>query len=321
MREVQHVIPEAAGHERENSIYEKYDRLEVLGNGVYGTVYRAKDNETGDIVAIKRLHLDEESEDGIPPHIIREISLLRDFQHNNILRLLGIQCPDALGSPEFELIFEYLDTDLNKILKAHRCRNEHMPLDMVMKYSHQLLSGIHACHTRLIIHRDLKPENLLIGKDGLKIGDFGLSRFFSLPFKPYTHDVITLWYRSPEILLGCARYGPEVDMWSGGCIVAEMATSYPLFPGDSEIGTIFKILQLLGTPSEDTWPGLSHLEYWMSEFPRWPPTELMPIFEARPEITDAGLELLRGLLSLNPQARLTARKAKNATIFHEYNRA
>merc|ERR550532_390726 len=142
-----------------------------------------------------------------------------------------------------------------------------MPFENVLRYSQELLSGIHGCHVRLIIHRDLKPQNILIGKDGLKICDFGLARNFSLPIKPYTHDVITLWYRAPELLLGAEKYGPEVDIWSAGCIIAEMASGYPTFPGDSEIGTIFKIMKFVGSPTEETWPGYHTLEHWKKTFP------------------------------------------------------
>eukprot|EP00415_Alexandrium_ostenfeldii_P004965 UN4965 len=173
-----------------------------------------------------------------------------------------------------------------------------MMMHQVAKYAQDLLSGIHACHVRMIIHRDLKPQNILIGENGLKICDFGLARVYTLPVKLYTHDVITLWYRAPEILLGVQKYGPEVDMWSAGCIITEMATSYPTFPGDSEIGTIFKILKLLGTPTEESWPGFSRLEYWKDTFPRWPPTGLEPIRTMQPELEGVGMDLITHLLDM-----------------------
>jgi len=208
------------------------------------------------------------------------------------------------------LVFEYVDDDLHRVLKSYRHARQLMPMHQVVKYAGDLLNGCQACHLRLIIHRDLKPQNILVSRDGLKICDFGLARMFSPPLKAYTHDVITLWYRSPEILLGTTIYGPEVDMWSAGCCIAEMATCQPLFPGDSEIGTIFKILRLLGTPTEQTWPGFSKLEHWKTSFPQWPPTDLETLLEVRPELGELGLDLLRGLLCLNPQARLPARRAK-----------
>jgi serine/threonine protein kinase len=161
------------------------------------------------------------------------------------------------------------------------------------------------------MHRDLKPQNLLIHPvDGVKICDFGLARTFSRPVGQYTPEVISLWYRGPEILLGCAQYGPEVDIWSAGCIFAEMSTGYPTFPGDSELGTAFKIMRLLGCPTELSWPGFEHhLRYWSPHYPRWQPTDLGSIYERRPEIGEAGMDLLRALLVMNPASRVTARRA------------
>jgi len=288
---------------------DRYEKLSVIGSGVFGTVYKARDKETDEIVAMKHLHLEGgDLCDGVPAQVIREVSLLRDFVHPNIAQLWSIQIS---GLGDYNLILEYIDLELHKVLRTHRKEGTFMPIEQVAKYSKDLLSGIHACHTRLIIHRDLKPQNILIGKDGLKICDFGLARIYSLPIKLYTHDVITLWYRAPEILLGVQKYGPEVDIWSAGCIVAEMATCYPTFPGDSEIGTIFKILKLLGSPTEESWPGFSKLEYWKESFPKWPPSGLEPIRAMRPELGETGIDLLKHLLDMNPQQRLSSRRAKN----------
>ncbi|CAK0900009.1 unnamed protein product, partial [Prorocentrum cordatum] len=146
---------------------------------------------------------------------------------------------------------------------------------------------------------------------GLKICDFGLSRIFSPSSKAYTPEVVTLWYRGPELLLGQPTYSSEVDIWSAGCILAEMATGDPTFPGDSEIGTIFKIMQLLGSPTEATWPGFEQATpLWKASFPRWPPTGLASLYERRPELGSAGMDLLRGMLAMNPASRLTSRRAK-----------
>lgn len=293
---------------------DRYEKLGVIGSGVFGTVYKARDRETDAIVAMKHLHLEgSDLCDGVPAQVIREVSLLRDFVHPNIAELRNIQI-NGLG--DYDLILEYIDVELHTLLRQHRKDKDFMPMDQVTRYTQDLLNGIHACHVRLIIHRDLKPQNILIGKDGLKICDFGLARVYSLPIKLYTHDVVTLWYRAPEILLGVPKYGPEVDIWSAGCIVAEMATCYPTFPGDSEIGTIFKILKLLGSPTEETWPGFSRLEYWKESFPRWPPTNLEPIREMRPELGEAGIDLLTHLLDMNPQSRLSSRRAKNHRFQH-----
>ena len=177
---------------------------------------------------------------------------------------------------KLHLIFEYLDSDLKKHMEASP---GHYPPLMLKKYLWQMLSGINHCHSHRILHRDLKPQNLLIGQaeeaarmegDGqkadaihpthvLKLADFGLARAFGIPVRQYTREVITLWYRAPEILLGCKQYSTPVDIWSIGCIFSEMAMLKPLFPGDSEIDQLFKIFQVLGTPNEETWRGVREL--------------------------------------------------------------
>lgn len=153
------------------------------------------------------------------------------------------------------MIFEYSDFDLRKLLTKRKL-TEHECLD----YLHQILSGLLVCHSNRIMHRDLKPQNILIDDKGnVKIADFGLARGFTVPFPELTHEVVTLWYRAPEILLGQNSYTPSVDIWSVGCIYAEMLTGKPLFEGDCEIGQIFKIFQGLGTPNETVWPGVTSL--------------------------------------------------------------
>jgi len=299
----------------DQNIDDQYEILNIVGEGAYGTVHRARNTMTGEIVAIKQLHIDDGVWGGIPAHVIREVSLLRDFEHPNIVRLIDVRIS---GAQDYDLIFEYLERDLFKVLRDHRRAGVQMRMEHVLRYSHQLLSGLQACHVRLILHRDLKPQNLLIGKDGLKIGDFGLARIFRLEPNSYTHDAVTLWYRAPEILLGSQQYGTSVDIWSAGCIIAEMAVDRPIFAGDSEIGTIFKIMKLLGTPTEGTWPGVSELRHWKPTFPQWPVTDLEPLREQRPELGEDGLDLLRRLLRLSPLARITSRRARDHQVFKKY---
>ncbi|CAK0834365.1 unnamed protein product [Prorocentrum cordatum] len=279
-----------------------------------GPARPAEDRETDDRVALKRPGPGEDRGDGLPAHVLREVSLLRDLVHPNIVRLRDLQV-GGLGG--LELIFEYVPDDLHQVLKGHRREGTQLAMEEVLRYSQDLLTGAHACHVRMVIHRDLKPQNLLIHPvDGLKICDFGLARTFSLPVQSYTQEVITLWYRGPELLLGYPNYGTEVDIWSTGCILAEIATAYPIFPGDSEIGTAFKIMQLLGSPTEATWPGFERtLSLWSPSFPRWPPTGLEAIRDRRPELGDAGMDLIRSLLTLCPSSRPTARRARAHAAF------
>lgn len=154
-----------------------------------------------------------------------------------------------------------------------------------------MIDGIDYCHSRGIMHRDLKPQNLLIDENGtiLKICDFGLARAFSIPIRAYTHEIITLWYRGPEILLGSPKYPPGVDMWSIGCIFAEMVRNKPLWPGDSEIDMLHKIFQTLGTPDESIWPEVSSLPDFKPTFPKW---RVRSIKETIPELDDLGIDLL-----------------------------
>lgn len=317
MADVFPVHSSEAGWAVDESIEALYELQTIVGAGVYGTVHRARDRATGETVAVKHVSGEEETGQGVPTNILREVSCLRDFCHPNVVKLLDIH---ITSGEDFYLIFEYMEKgDLSHLLKHHSKTNSAMPLDSLKRYSYDLLNGLHACHQRCILHRDLKPKNILLGvvngKDTLKIADFGLARNFTVPLSNYTSEVITLWYRAPELLLGAQSYGAEVDMWSAGCIIAEMATNQPTFPGDSEIGTVFVIFKKAGTPSEDSWPGVSSLMHWKTTFPRWPPTDFAGIYDARAEIGPDGLDLIKSLLCLSPSGRHNARQAKSSSFF------
>ena len=160
------------------------------------------------------------------------------------------------------------------------------------------------------------PSNLLFRnqqeRHALKLADFGLARAFGLPVRAYTHEVVTLWYRAPEILLGAKHYSTPVDVWSIGCIFAEMVNGRPLFPGDSEIDELFKIFRLLGTPDSGSWPGVDALPDYKDSFPKWPRRSLA---EAVPSLEPAGLDLLAGMLRYAPGDRLTAKAALSHPYF------
>jgi len=290
---------------------DKYTKIEKVGEGTYGVVYKARNNKTGEIVAMKKIRLEQEDE-GVPSTAIREISLLKEMKDENIVRLFDIVHSEA----KLYLVFEFLDLDLKKYMdKVEKVgEGEGMGPDIVKKFTYQLVKGVNYLHSRRILHRDLKPQNLLIDKDGqLKIADFGLARAFGIPLRTYTHEIVTLWYRAPEVLLGSRHYSTGVDTWSVGCIFAEMVQRQPLFPGDSEIDEIFRIFRLLGTPDEDMWPGVSALPDFKTSFPQWSSKDLK---SAVTSLNDTSADLLARMLVYDPSKRISAK----AALQHDYFR-
>lgn len=289
---------------------DRYYKIEKIGEGTYGVVYKAKDKQTNEIVALKKIRLEAEDE-GVPSTAIREISLLKELPHANIVNLKDVVHVDS----KLYLVFEFLDQDLKKYMdfvgkKLHRM--------LVKSYLQQLIKGIEFCHAHRVLHRDLKPQNLLIDRQGvLKLADFGLARAFGLPVRTYTHEVVTLWYRAPEILLGGKQYSTPVDMWSAGCIFAEMVCRAPLFPGDSEIDQLFRIFRLLGTPTEETWPGVTSYPDFKSTFPQWNPRALSEVVR---DLDHLGLDLLSKMLQYEPSQRISAREALAHPYFHDLNK-
>ncbi|CAJ2677996.1 cell division control protein 2 [Trifolium pratense] len=285
---------------------EQYEKVEKIGEGTYGVVYKARDRLTNETIALKKIRLEQEDE-GVPSTAIREISLLKEMQHRNIVRLRDV----VHSEKRLYLVFEYLDLDLKK----HMDSSPEFSKDprQIKMFLYQILCGIAYCHSHRVLHRDLKPQNLLIDRssNSLKLADFGLARAFGIPVRTFTHEVVTLWYRAPEILLGSRQYSTPVDVWSVGCIFAEMINQRPLFPGDSEIDELFKIFKIMGTPNEDTWPGVTSLPDFKSAFPKWPSMDLATLV---PNLEPAGLDILSSMLRLDPSRRITARGA----LEHEY---
>ncbi|XP_058284812.1 cyclin-dependent kinase 3 isoform X1 [Hylobates moloch] len=277
-----------------------FQKVEKIGEGTYGVVYKAKNRETGQLVALKKIRLDLEME-GVPSTAIREISLLKELKHPNIVQLLDV----VHNERKLYLVFEFLSQDLKKYMDS--TPGSELPLHLIKSYLFQLLQGVSFCHSHRVIHRDLKPQNLLINELGaIKLADFGLARAFGVPLRTYTHEVVTLWYRAPEILLGSKFYTTAVDIWSIGCIFAEMVTRKALFPGDSEIDQLFRIFRMLGTPSEDTWPGVTQLPDYKGSFPKWTRKGLEEIV---PNLEPEGRDLLMQLLQYDPCQRITAKTA------------
>ncbi|XP_012893229.1 PREDICTED: cyclin-dependent kinase 3 isoform X2 [Dipodomys ordii] len=231
-----------------------FQKVEKIGEGTYGVVYKAKNRETGQLVALKKIRLDLETE-GVPSTAIREISLLKELKHPNIVRLLDVVHKEK----KLYLVFEFLSQDLKKYMDSTPVSE--LPLHLVKSYLFQLLQGVNFCHSHRVIHRDLKPQNLLINEFGaIKLADFGLARAFGVPLRTYTHEM----------------------------------TRKVLFPGDSEIDQLFHIFRTLGTPNETTWPGVTQLPDYKSSFPKWPSRRLEEIVpNMEPKGKDLLMQLLQ----------------------------
>merc|ERR1719160_1308775 len=273
--------------------------LEKIGEGTYGTVYKATHKKTGQRVAIKKIRVEHE-EEGVPSTAIREISLLKECEHPNVVSLIEV----CSSTNALHLVFECLDMDVRMYLK----KNGAFKGTDLKNSAFQCFKAIEFCHEHRILHRDLKPQNVLIDCQSkcLKLADFGLARAFQIPLRAYTHEVVTLWYRAPEILLGQAKYATPMDIWSLGCIVTEMATAQALFPGDSEIDTIFKIFQKLGTPTDEVWPGVHSLRDFKPTFPQWTDTHLAEVRRKSPGLGESGAEFISSCIRYNPIDRPSA---------------
>jgi len=291
---------------------ENFQKIEKIGEGAYGVVFKAKDKITDQYVALKKIRLETETE-GVPSTAIREISLLKELEHPGVVQLLDVVHVEP--DKKLFMVFEYLDKDLKKLMDDYAAANKKdgvsgpgLPESLVRSYLRQLLEGVSYCHRHRVLHRDLKPQNLLINAAGqIKLADFGLARAFGVPVRTYTHEVVTLWYRAPEILLGSKFYSTSVDNWSLGCIFAEMLTRRPLFPGDSEIDELFRIFRSLGTPTEVEWPGVTSLPDYKPMFPKWISQDVKKILPL--SLAPGGHDLFSQLLTYNPATRLSARKA------------
>uniref|UniRef100_A0A8C9S440 cyclin-dependent kinase n=1 Tax=Scleropages formosus TaxID=113540 RepID=A0A8C9S440_SCLFO len=307
---------------------ESFQKVEKIGEGTYGVVYKAKNKITGETVALKKIRLDTETE-GVPSTAIREISLLKELSHPNIVKLRDVIHTEN----KLYLVFEFLHQDLKKFMDSSSVTGISLPL--VKSYLFQLLQGLAFCHSHRVLHRDLKPQNLLINAQGeIKLADFGLARAFGVPVRTYTHEVVTLWYRAPEILLGCKYYSTAVDIWSLGCIFAEMVigcqfcpcscflstqpvaqiTRRALFPGDSEIDQLFRIFRTLGTPDESSWPGVTSMPDYKPSFPKWARQELSKVV---PPLDEDGRDLLAQMLNYDPNKRISAKNALVHRFFRD----
>ncbi|XP_014280812.1 cyclin-dependent kinase 11B [Halyomorpha halys] len=290
---------------------EEFQCLNRIEEGTYGVVYRARDKRTEEIVALKRLKMEKEKE-GFPITSLREINTLLKAQHPNIVTVREI----VVGSnmDKIFIVMDYVEHDLKSLMETMKSKKQAFIPGEVKCLMQQLLRAVAHLHDNWILHRDLKTSNLLLSHKGvLKVGDFGLAREYGSPLKHYTPIVVTLWYRAPELLLCTKEYSTAIDMWSVGCIFAELMTMEPLFTGKSEQDQLNRIFKTLGTPNERIWPGYSKLPaVQRMTFTEFPVSVLRSRFSVPP--TECGFNLLNGFLTYNPATRLAA----EAALGHEY---
>ncbi|KAK0585451.1 hypothetical protein LWI29_028730 [Acer saccharum] len=275
-----------------------YEIFGLIGEGRYGKVYRGQVNN--EIVAVKKISLEME-EEGVPSFALREISLLKKLQHENIIRLLHQKFMET----ELWLVFEFLDSDLKEHMESgfenDSCMIKVSGNLCFQKFLYQILCAVSFCHSHKILHRDLKPENFLVNRctNTLKLANFGTARSIpegkltpqgiGPPEGTLTPQVVTLHDRPPEILLGSNHYSTAVDVWSIGCILAELVNQETLFPGETENDQLFKIFSVRGTPNEENWPGVTSLVGFQLDFPNQGPSDLKTVV---PNLEPAGVDLL-----------------------------
>ncbi|KAM6117944.1 cyclin-dependent kinase 10 isoform 1-T1 [Pterocles gutturalis] len=313
----------------------EFEKLNRIGEGTYGIVYRARDTLTDETVALKKVRMDNEK-DGMPISSLREITLLLQLRHPNIVELKEVVVGNHLES--IFLVMGYCEQDLASLLENMQTPFSEAQVKCIIL---QVLKGLQYLHENYIIHRDLKVSNLLMTDKGcVKIADFGLARTYGMPPKPMTPKVVTLWYRAPELLLGMTTQTTSIDMWALGCILAELLAHKPLLPGTSEIHQIDLIVQLLGTPNENIWP----VRAVPSLLPPLPPqpTPASPPSRSQgfsklplvsqytlrkqpynnlkhkfPWLSEAGLRLLNFLFMYDPKKRATAKDSLESSYFKE----
>ncbi|CAH1640575.1 unnamed protein product [Spodoptera littoralis] len=294
---------------------DEFQYLYRIDEGAFGTIHAAKDRRTGEIVALKQLKKINKTE-GFSIAARRELGILLKMQHPNIVAGRGIA--SSSRNEHVFIVMELVDYDLKTFMQTIKGNKQMFSVEHVKCLMTQLLSAVQHLHNHHVIHRDLKSNNILLSNEGvLKLADFGMAREYEFPPREYTPDVVTRWYRAPELLLLSKEYSAPVDMWSVGCIFAELITLRPLFPGRCELDQITKIFMDMGTPSDTIWPGYSALPMVRNiVFDDYPPGGLRKKI-SRNLLSEEGLSLLQGFLTYDPAKRTTAAAALEHPYFKE----
>lgn len=289
----------------------RFEFLDKLGEGSYGKVYKVYDHSKKGVMALKKIKFHGDRYQGIPQSTLRELAILKEINHPNTIKL-----EDIIGSHgnehELYLVFEMADCDLRRY--HHQAKYKVSP-QRIKQIMFSLLKGVDYLHRQRILHRDLKPENVLISKDGqsIKIADFGLSRTIHMPLRPYSREILSLWYRSPELCLGYKHYSIGVDTWALGCIFFELVNGIPLFKGQSDSEMIFKIFELFGTPNGSKWDWVRKINGFSSSMPQFPGKGLKSAFVR--DVDPDAYDLISKLLEMDPLTRCTCQQALDHPYF------
>ncbi|KAH0558845.1 hypothetical protein GP486_004518 [Trichoglossum hirsutum] len=288
----------------------KYVKDKKIGEGTYAIVYlghlRADPKSK---VAIKKIKVNAEYREGLSLDAIREVKFLQELSHPNIPALYSVF---SSKNQNLNLVLEYLPLgDLEQLIRD--VDGVRYGTADVKAWMGMLARAVWFCHENFVLHRDIKPNNLLIAADGeIKLADFGLARSFSDPYRVMTHQVITRWYRPPELLFGARYYSGAVDIWSTGTVFAELILRTPFLAGNSDVHQLELICQFVGTPNDDNWPGVSKLPDYVpfgkDGSQSYPVRGRDFYLQTFGTVGAVGVDLLMSMLSLDPRKRVTARE-------------